>query len=446
MCGNTERGALRIRYQAWVAFREAGILRRKEERAQQEACVRALMDLVSTGTMRYCFLLLQKHRKLRQEQVLKVEMARAFSINVLQGKKQQIWDLWMRARVRHNKMEEGRRAVEVFNKTLSTAIRRAYFAKLMKNKENGDQKKQLTTALAALRLHSDKGRKLAFYEVWKQAAEREMQRREKLRLAETIGRSIPHSMKQYYYTKWQEALAAHNKEKHRKQLLAAKKAEDMGFRKRIERELLKYTFGVWLAFRNRNVSSRSTLAASAHMDNIAQKTDSLWQQLEIHQKTVSNTNSCVQRLVDKLLLVDDSLDKLDKSKVNRKEMRSLVELCQHNAYDASNADSDSVAGSDTLPKRGYDAGARPYVDHSPRSGGAGEKVYAHRNDASALSQGFTIPPPPPHPRVDDIDLAYAKDTVARLAARTAEMGVPTTEPTNYDPRRPSVGVGAYVRP
>eukprot|EP01060_Flectonema_neradi_P029466 TRINITY_DN4083_c2_g1_i1.p1 TRINITY_DN4083_c2_g1~~TRINITY_DN4083_c2_g1_i1.p1 ORF type:complete len:715 (+),score=158.50 TRINITY_DN4083_c2_g1_i1:42-2147(+) len=64
------------------------------------------------------------------------------------------------------------------------------------------------------------------------------------------------------------------------------------------------------------------LDSDSQYDDIVKRCDTLGTQVDVGLKTLTNTNSVLNKLVDRLISVDEQLDHLDKDKVSRKEIGS----------------------------------------------------------------------------------------------------------------------------
>eukprot|EP01064_Diplonema_japonicum_P002595 TRINITY_DN11651_c1_g1_i1.p1 TRINITY_DN11651_c1_g1~~TRINITY_DN11651_c1_g1_i1.p1 ORF type:complete len:718 (+),score=114.00 TRINITY_DN11651_c1_g1_i1:61-2214(+) len=67
----------------------------------------------------------------------------------------------------------------------------------------------------------------------------------------------------------------------------------------------------------------STDANEDRCSELSKKCDSLGTQVDVSLKTLTNTNSVLNKLVDRLISVDEQLDHLDREKVSRKDLKEL---------------------------------------------------------------------------------------------------------------------------
>ena len=467
MCGNTDKGIVKNRFDAWQGFVHMRRAHHRQERERQSQCIQALMGMVRTGQLRYGYLQLARFRKHRREQALRLEMARALRVNANQQRKQWVWDLWVQHRRQHLRRQQGREQAGVFQAAIAQHVYTVYFAKLAEWRRVRDQKRQVYAQLALIQQQGVEGRKAHWFAHWRRAAEAEIdgrrqqaERESKRRVALQFCRSIPNNLRLDYFRKWtraaEERREAARRHREERRAEAARQAEDMSLRKRADRELTRRSYAAWTAFLGARVRLRAERVSRESIGGVAARTESLWAQLELHQRTVSNTNSCVQRLVDKLMQVDESIDTLDKDKASRRELQTLVELYQGAA--AADTDPPYLAdhppatpppprgpgggggggappgaggfapGASSLPHHissiGHLPDATTTADDRVGGGGAGGVAAAGAAEAARLLLQKTsgLPPPPPHPRVDDLELMYARETVSRVAAAVGGGG------------------------
>eukprot|EP01064_Diplonema_japonicum_P008501 TRINITY_DN15966_c0_g1_i1.p1 TRINITY_DN15966_c0_g1~~TRINITY_DN15966_c0_g1_i1.p1 ORF type:complete len:746 (+),score=195.09 TRINITY_DN15966_c0_g1_i1:37-2274(+) len=62
---------------------------------------------------------------------------------------------------------------------------------------------------------------------------------------------------------------------------------------------------------------------------VVRKTDNLGTQIDVGLKTLSNTNSVLNKLVDRLISVDQQIDGLEKEKVSRRELSFITDPARH---------------------------------------------------------------------------------------------------------------------
>eukprot|EP00756_Hemistasia_phaeocysticola_P065024 Hpha_TRINITY_DN8239_c0_g1::TRINITY_DN8239_c0_g1_i1::g.111892::m.111892 len=79
-----------------------------------------------------------------------------------------------------------------------------------------------------------------------------------------------------------------------------------------ERELLRQVLGLWRG-----------APSSAKYEEMLMKCEALGAQVDVGLRTLSNTNSVLNKVVDRLINVDEQLDHLDKEKLSRADLQSM---------------------------------------------------------------------------------------------------------------------------
>ena len=109
------------------------------------------------------------------------------------------------------------------------------------------------------------------------------------------------------------------------------------------------------------------LDQDSQYDDMVKRCDTLGTQVDVGLKTLTNTNSVLNKLVDRLISVDEQLDHLDKDKVSRKEIGS-ARMGPSQAPSRAASPTPALDRRDVSPPRRHLAGPSPITPmHIPSS-------------------------------------------------------------------------------
>ena len=393
MYNSTTKGAIALRYRSWIEFYKKKCCQKKEKQTSYQRAVKAFMMTLREGSLRYwyrCWDIFYKTAIVRKQ---KKNLMQALSLGTTQSHKQSIWDKWQRYLQSHKRRLSQRDLSRAFQAATAKGIIQAYYDKLSSFLRTQRHKKKVKLTMTTLKRITENGLKEGYWGLWQKKVLIEKKKKNQVHLMSLLARSSPLNMKEVYYKKWIAAVQHHKNTKGSRLNQHSKKLEGLTRDRLQKKELMSSTFKKLIAFAKNSMSTRDAQATAENMNAIHQKTEALWAQLELHQKTVANTNSCVHRLVDKLISIDDVIDRIDKTKVNRRELRAYVDS---NVFKSSNNDTNGNLDNE-----------------SP----------------SVTPKKASLPPPPPAPRVAKSDVAHAQASAARLSAMALAAEISSIQST-----------------
>eukprot|EP01064_Diplonema_japonicum_P039291 TRINITY_DN9811_c0_g1_i1.p1 TRINITY_DN9811_c0_g1~~TRINITY_DN9811_c0_g1_i1.p1 ORF type:complete len:634 (+),score=127.55 TRINITY_DN9811_c0_g1_i1:35-1936(+) len=323
LCNSTSKGTQRDRYRAWAAFAKVKAEKRRRKTEVNNNVVKSCMQLIATGRMRYWFSLLNKNLKYGRERRMRHEMARAMSMNTKQGQKQVVWDHWVTYLRNFQKRTKQSKVSNKFLLVVTRSVRQVYYDKWSQFRIRSRTKKMLKQKLLQLNNINEQGLKAKTYQTWMKKALTARKKTEQKKLAEIMLRIGPQNLKKEYYAKWKTVVVRMRESKEKDKIYKANRLAALASNRLKQQEALLYFYNTWVSWTRGKKEETAKEEAANKLLDLHQKTEAMWFQMELHQKTVSNTNSCVQRLVDKFMTVDDSIDRLDKVKVSRRELQGL---------------------------------------------------------------------------------------------------------------------------
>eukprot|EP01062_Namystynia_karyoxenos_P057886 TRINITY_DN4908_c0_g1_i1.p1 TRINITY_DN4908_c0_g1~~TRINITY_DN4908_c0_g1_i1.p1 ORF type:complete len:751 (+),score=245.90 TRINITY_DN4908_c0_g1_i1:117-2369(+) len=415
------------------------------------AAVRALQQLVRSGDLRYWFGLLagnRRRKRVQREQLRKCEVVASLTTR---SHKQAVFDRWM-AFMRMDRARRKKKSTADHVLQFTTrGLRQRYFNKWSIWRLWRVNRLRLRTVAERVLAHSSRALKEKWYLRWKAFRDRHLAKKIRGRLAEALSGRMPQQLKLTYFTRWGE---------YRLRVAERQKAQQRRRRLDIQGEalLLRYArleqrryFTGWLYSTQGRSRARSLAEVRSAVEQLRGRSDAMWAQLEFAQKTVGNTNSCVQRLVDRLISVDESLDRLDKDKAGRRELQLIVDTSAGAPVSAlSGLDADLLGAA---PGAGEAAGSRlmlgslslPSPCRAAARPASADPVQPRWADAAADGgAGRSVFPPPGPPPVRSSSL-LGGGGAGRAAARdgaAVSPKRPVRRPADLAARRQSATQGS----
>ncbi|KAJ9442161.1 hypothetical protein DIPPA_17038 [Diplonema papillatum] len=325
LCTSTAKGSLLLRFSDWMRWRARLIAERQKLRERQQQVVKVCMQLVSHGTLRYWFAILAKNRVHKREKRVRDHLAQAFAKQTTESRKQSVFDTWKTYLQRHKVQLQKKALTTTFLSSTCNGLRQVYFDKLSGFLKHRRNMKKSNALMTTLRMLTQQGSKGEIFQRWKAVALRQRELAKKAAVAAAIANRMPDVCRRTYYAKWRVFAGGRKTTRARVLLDRSRRLELAMTARQKERKLLKACYRLWSEFQQKRSVERQGASTAENFSNLQQKTEALWYQLELHQKTVSNTNTCVQRLVDKIITVEDSVDRLDKTKASRRELQAYID-------------------------------------------------------------------------------------------------------------------------
>eukprot|EP00756_Hemistasia_phaeocysticola_P036908 Hpha_TRINITY_DN16667_c1_g5::TRINITY_DN16667_c1_g5_i1::g.178841::m.178841 len=305
-------------FRQWRLWFMGKISLRKERASGLLKAASILQQTVRKCSLGFWFSLLALNRRQKREGRLRARRSECVQMLTQKGSRMRAFHKlkrWRKLRQHHKRKLQ---SVQQLFADSTVVLRRTYFGTLLRWRAMLVKKRRMRGIASHLLSGTESLRKRFWYMKWKEARQADVQRKIRVRLAGLLETRLPKQIRKEYFARLADyRLARRGWQREARRKLNV--AERLGAK--ANQYSARYYFCRW-----RDRAQRIVLCRVAGKVEVLQvRTDTMWTQLEYSQRTVGNTNTCVQRLVDRLVVVDDSLDRLDKNKASRRELQAFVD-------------------------------------------------------------------------------------------------------------------------
>eukprot|EP00755_Sulcionema_specki_P039321 Sspe_Gene.112613::Locus_95686_Transcript_1_1_Confidence_1.000_Length_1833::g.112613::m.112613 len=321
------------------------------------------------------------------------------------------------------------RAVEAANKRRQTAtliaydleeivqhcLLRRYLIRLVSYHRARTAQRKRWKAVAA---HADQASRAVLQRYWtklKRYRDRQRGMRKRCQITAALGARQQQAVKAEYWRKWVTYQRAWS------QLLKRHKACKL-LQYRSELAVVRSAMSKWRRFVDLRHHARERAEYLARIHDVSHRCETLGTQVDVGLKTLTNTNSVLNKLVDRFITIDEQLESLEREKVGRQELGGLADSQQQNKARARSpkGESSMVAALST---------AKELLEHTPMNGMVDNLMKRQRElDAAAAAAcqaaAHRTPTPEVHGPYEHLDREQMDELLRldrnRIAARDYE--------------------------